>query len=123
MTSFNRIALELACIAFLALVIVPHVAVGTNAATSAPLQAQTYQYQTVLTYSCNVQNEQYTDLCTTPTGASIESVLNTYSSQGYQLFAVSSAVVCNYGENSLPCANVYTLRAPVTGGQKASPAQ
>jgi hypothetical protein len=107
MKSFDRIAFGLACIAFLALVIAPHVAVRTHAATSAVPAAQTqYQFQTVV---ATVVNNPPTGLEVFQNGnyVSVESVLNSYSSQGYQLVSATEGGASN--------SVVYTLRAPVTG--------
>ena len=106
MKSFNRIVFALAIIAFLALVAVPKFAVQTSAATQT-----VHQFQTVLAYRCNLVNGEYTDFCATPNGVSVESVLNTYSSQGYQLFTASPFNDGGSGDQTFPLSGmVYTLR-------------
>jgi hypothetical protein len=117
MKSFNRIALGLACIAFLAVVIAPHVAVRTHAATSAaPLTQPIYQYQTVVAVACGQQGDGTypTDLCVGPNIVPVETVLNSYSSQGYQrLLTTTSVDWLSPTGGPANGAVVYTLRVPV----------
>ena len=97
MKSFNRIALGLACIAFAAVVIAPHVALRMHAATSTtPLTQPTYQYQTVVAVPCgqNGNGAYPTDLCVGPNYVPVETVLNSYSSQGYQLLPTTTSLEC-----------------------------
>jgi hypothetical protein len=102
MKSFNRIAFGLACITFLALVVAPQVAVQTSAAT-----LTVHQFQSVLAYPCNPVNGQNTDFCVNGSGTSVESVLNSASIQGYQLFSASP---WSPGGGCVNCGMVYTLR-------------
>jgi hypothetical protein len=102
MKSFNRVAFGLACITFLALVVAPQVAVQTNAAT-----LTVHQFQSVLAYPCNPVNGANTDFCAYPSGTSVESVLNSASVQGYQLFSASP---WSPGNGCVNCGMVYTLR-------------
>ena len=102
MKSLTRIVFGLMFVAVVILVVVPKFTVQTSAALPT-----VYQFQTVLAYACNPVNGQNTGFCVNGTGTSVESVLNTYSSQGYQLFAASP---WSPGGGCVNCGMVYTLR-------------
>ncbi len=115
MKSSKHLAFGLALVAVLALVVVPR-ALQTSAATSAPPTAQPkYQYVSVVAVECIPTEPGPWDFClytyngtdsvaTTP----MEQVLTTYSSQGYQLFSITSTP----GINQVAGTALYTLRKP-----------
>jgi hypothetical protein len=87
----------------------------------APDTAQ-YKYQLVMGYPCNNNsNGSAQDFCTLPINqqgsVSVESVLNSYSSQGYELFSVTEAGGATSSNPEAPWL-VYTLRAPVQGARR-----
>jgi len=73
-----------------------------------------YQYQLVVSAGCNDQDGIPGDFCTQD-GNLVEVSLNTYSSQGYEVFAASPIANPTQGNAFLM---VYTLRAPATGAHK-----
>jgi hypothetical protein len=91
-----------------------------NVRTSVAPDTAQYQFQSVIGGPCDAVNNVPTDFCT-GSGATVESVLDTYSSQGYEVLAVSPLSV---GINGIAGLMVYTLKAPVKGAhKKASPVQ
>lgn len=76
-----------------------------NVRTSVAPDTTQYQFQTVIGQACAQVNYVPTDFCTA-NGATVESVLNSYSSQGYEVFA-ASPFAASGNQGTLM---VYTLR-------------
>jgi hypothetical protein len=108
MKSLHRIAFGLAVIAFLILVVVPKFAIHTSANTQT-----VYHFQTVVAVPCGQTGNggPPTDLCVGSNGASVESVLDSYSSQGYALLLTTTSVNWNNTNGAQAGGAVaYTLR-------------
>jgi len=81
-----------------------------NVRTSVAPATTKYQFKTLLIYQCSLVNG-VPDLCVTGTGESVETVLDSYSTQGYELFAI--VPYSPGGGGCVNCGMAYTLRAPV----------
>lgn len=130
MKSLNHRTFALAFISSLAVVFALQAAAQESTTTAQPVKVVNtaknpvptvvepdttqYQFQSVIGYPCEPVNQVPTDFCTA-SGATVESVLDTYSSEGYEVLAVSPLSV---GVNGIPGFMVYTLRAPVKGAHR-----